>query len=361
MPGHPGIILRYLVQSTLEKSTGQTIFVLDIFQFGCNTLCMETTTQQPDLGSYDKVIIAFSGGKDSLACLLHVLDSGVQKDRIELWHHDVDGQEGSTLMDWPVTRDYCRKVAEAFNLPLYFSWKEGGFEREMNRDNSPTAPTWFETPDGLFSAGGNGPAGTRKKFPQVGADLKTRWCSAYLKIDVCSASIRNQDRFNGIRTLIVTGEKAEESKSRSKYKEFEPHRAHAGKRHIDAWRPVHKWTESQVWDIIKRYKVQPHPAYVLGWGRVSCAACIFGSRDQWASLAAIHPKQVAVIAQYEKDFGCTIQRSVSVPEQVKAGKPYAAITAERAELALSHVYTGSIITDQWELPAGAYGESCGPT
>lgn len=313
------------------------------------------------LDSYDKVIIAFSGGKDSLACLLHVLDQGVSKERIELWHHDVDGQEGSTLMDWPVTRDYCRKVAEYFELPLYFSWKEGGFEREMTRDNTPTARTWFETPSGTASAGGNGPLGTRKKFPQVGADLKTRWCSAYLKIDVCSAAIRNQDRFKGIRTLVVTGERAEESKSRSKYKEFEPHRAHNQSRHIDQWRPVHKWQESDVWAIIERFKIVPHPAYVLGWGRVSCAACIFGSKDQWASLAAINPGQVERIAQYEESFKCTIQRKATVRDQVKAGTPYTAITPERAAKALGHSFSTPIVSQVWVLPAGAYGESCGPT
>lgn len=54
--------------------------------------------------SYDVVIVAFSGGKDSLACLLHLLELGVPRSKIELWHHDVDGREGSTLMDWPCSR-----------------------------------------------------------------------------------------------------------------------------------------------------------------------------------------------------------------------------------------------------------------
>ena len=101
---------------------------------------------EPDLASYDHFIVAFSGGKDSLACVLHLLDLGVPRDRIELWHHDVDGQEGSRLMDWPVTRDYCRAVAEALEIPLYFSWKVGGFEREMRRDGTATAPTRYEAP-----------------------------------------------------------------------------------------------------------------------------------------------------------------------------------------------------------------------
>ena len=56
-----------------------------------------------DLSEYDHIIIGMSGGKDSIAALLRLLDLGVDRDRLELWHHDVDGREGSTLMDWPFT------------------------------------------------------------------------------------------------------------------------------------------------------------------------------------------------------------------------------------------------------------------
>ena len=62
-----------------------------------------------DLRSYDYTIIAFSGGKDSLACLLWAIANNAPN--IELWHHDVDGREGSTLMDWPITRAYCQAIA----------------------------------------------------------------------------------------------------------------------------------------------------------------------------------------------------------------------------------------------------------
>jgi hypothetical protein len=57
----------------------------------------------PDLSTYDRFVIAFSGGKDSIACFLHLLESGVQREKIELWHHDVDGREGNHFMDWPCT------------------------------------------------------------------------------------------------------------------------------------------------------------------------------------------------------------------------------------------------------------------
>jgi 3'-phosphoadenosine 5'-phosphosulfate sulfotransferase (PAPS reductase)/FAD synthetase len=326
-----------------------------------------------DLRSYDRIVVAFSGGKDSMACLLHLLDSGVDPSRIELWHHEVDGREGSRMMDWPVTPAYCRAVAAAFGLKLRFSWKVGGFEREMLRDGVPTGPSKFEMPDGtVMEVGGKGDPGTRLKFPQVSADLTVRWCSAYLKIDVADKILTNDPDFVGARTLIVTGERAEESAARAKYQVFEPHRADLrdGKRkprHVDQLRIVHAWSREQVWEIMERWRVRPHPAYMIGWGRLSCAACIFGSADQWASLRAVNPAQFERVAAYEARFGTTIQRSASVVQLADRGAPYPAISdpanAEDVRLALSEDFDLPVfmLAQDWRTPAGAYASSHGPT
>jgi 3'-phosphoadenosine 5'-phosphosulfate sulfotransferase (PAPS reductase)/FAD synthetase len=320
----------------------------------------------PDLSQYDHIVVAFSGGKDSLACLLHLLESGVDRKRLELWHHRVDGAEGSTLMDWPVTEDYCEVIAAHFCVPIFFSWREGGFEREMLREQSATAPVHFVAPDGLHSIGGLGPHGTRRKFPQVSGNLALRWCSSSQKIDVSAAVVRNDPRFAGKRTLIVTGERAEESPGRAKYATFEPHRADRrngkAKRHVDHWRPVHGWSEAQVWDIIRRHKVNPHPAYWLGFGRVSCMKCIFGSPNQWATIQHIDPNGFLTIAQYEREFGVTIHRAQSVEERAKKGKPYpAASNRHWVKIALSKRFPLPATVAEWTLPAGAFGESAGPT
>ena len=56
---------------------------------------------QTELLSYDKYLVQCSGGKDSTACFLHLLDQGVPRERIELWHQLVDGP-GETWMDWEI-------------------------------------------------------------------------------------------------------------------------------------------------------------------------------------------------------------------------------------------------------------------
>ena len=319
-----------------------------------------------DLNDYDYIIVYFSGGKDSTACLLHLLESGADKDKIELWHHETDGREGSHLMDWPVTPAYCQAIADHFDIPIYFSWREGGFEREMLRENCPTAPTHFEIPNGqVETRGGKGRPNTRLRFPQVSANLSVRWCSAYLKIDVACIAIKNQVRFVGKRTLTVSGERAEESAARAKYKTFEPDRADTRTskrvpRHIDRWRPVHGWTESQVWAIIQRWGINPHPAYHLGWGRVSCRACIFGSDSQWTSLAEIDHFGVKKIAGYEKRFACTIHRTKPVYHRIAAGTPYI-FSEGTAQIAMSYTYDQPVSVDNWTFPAGAFGESSGPS
>ncbi|MFK4046378.1 Phosphoadenosine phosphosulfate reductase family protein (plasmid) [Roseomonas mucosa] len=323
----------------------------------------------PDLRSYDHVVLFTSGGKDATACLLDLLERGVDPARIELHHHEVDGR-GPAFMDWPVTGAYVAAQAAAFGLPLFRSWRAGGFEREMLRQDAPTAPILFETPQGLMRAGGAGPRNTRLLFPQTSADLSVRWCSAALKIGVGAASIAGQDRFLGRRTLVVTGERAQESAARARYATFEPHRTDTRDgsrrpRHVDHWRPVHGWDEGRVWDALQRHGVRPHPAYELGWSRLSCMACIFGSAAQWATIRLIAPALFERIAAYEEQFGRTIQRARSIRALADLGRPYPVAVArpDLVALALGETWALPILglPSAWTLPAGAFGEAAGPT
>lgn len=321
---------------------------------------LNNESNKPNLGSYDHILVAFSGGKDSIACFLTLLENGVDLSKVELWHHEIDGREGSNLMDWDVTPAYCNAFANAFGVPLYFSWLEGGFEREMLRNNTPKARTFWQNPDGsLGVSGGKGPCNTRMKFPQVSADLSVRWCSAYLKIDVMKAAIAGQARFNGKRVLVITGERAAESPGRARYAEFEPHRTSNDRRHVDQWRPVHKLSTAQVWDLIAKYRVNPHPAYRAGFGRVSCQFCIFGSPDQCASARALSPERYAKVTAYEKQFGKTIQRKEDFNTRADRGTAYA-FTPEDAAACNSKTFREPIILEQWTMPRGAFAESCGP-
>ncbi|MCG3207175.1 MAG: hypothetical protein FOGNACKC_00775 [Anaerolineae bacterium] len=335
-----------------------------------------------DLLHYAVIILYFSGGKDSLAALLHLLELGVPPERIELWHHDVDGRavpgwvpRGQLglledelpggyqwLMDWPVTPHYCDAVGATFGIPVYHVWRDGGFLREMLRDGQVTGRTFFETPFGLMWK--DDPRLTRtvrRMYPQRGAINAGRWCSAKLKIDVARVALNNQPRFRGAKVLTVSGERAEESPTRARYAEFETDNR-AGGRWVDRWRPVHAWQETQVWEIIERWRVNPHPCYKAGFGRCSCMFCIFGNPNQWATARAISPSLFEVNAHYEREFNHTIIKGTDITSFADRGQPYPYEPVYAAQC-MADSYTGPVILEPgaWRRPLGAFGESAGPT
>lgn len=318
------------------------------------------------LNEYDHIIASYSGGKDSLALVLMAMEIGVPTERMELWHQHVDGEPGSRgLMDWPCTEGYVRATAKGLKLPLRFQWKDGGFEGEMLRENSRTAGVHYEDANGQVQfcpPSERGKETTRRLFPQVSADLSVRWCSAYLKIDVAKRAINNDPRFKSSKILFLTGERREESTARSKYNEVEEHGCSGTKRRVDQWRCVIDWTEQDVWNIIKKYGIVPHPAYRLGWGRVSCMACIFGDKDQWASVRAIAADRFARISAYEKEFGKTIKKGESVEDQANRGKSFVENAPDwLIKLAMTNQYPDDeVFVDDWQIPAGAYKRCGGP-
>lgn len=331
---------------------------------------MATLFKKAEYQNYDKIIVFFSGGKDSVACVLELIDNGIPLDKIELHHHCIDGKKGELFMDWACTESYCQAFADALGLKIYFSWKVGGFEAELLRDETSTNAIAFEDDNKQVNvSGGNSKSvGTRLKFPAPVASLQTRWCSAYLKVDVGDRMIRKQLRFaDGRNYLVISGERAEESPARAKYATYERHRVgNQGQknrritRNIDHYRSVHKFKEKRIWDMLKAYSINPHPAYHVGFGRTSCMTCIFGSPSQWATIRKYAPDRFKKVLDYERKFNHTINMD---------GKSFIDILADKGNvydvedgyfnIANSVEYKEPIIVNNWQYPSGAFGENCG--
>jgi len=258
-----------------------------------------------------KFIVAFSGGKDSIAIVLHLIyKEFISPDQIELWHHEVDGM-GENLWDWKCTTSYCKAFAKAVGCKLLFSYREGGITKEILKGLDGkldiSGDVYFQSEEGgeFHKSKSQGEPNKRLMFPAIETNLDKRWCSSLVKIDVMKRAINNMEKYSNASLIICTGERRGEGGNRSTYMEIEPYRFSFNANQI-TWRPVIDYSEQDVWDLMKEWNIQPHPAYEVGFGRCSCQLCIFNQRNQWATNNEISPEKVKRLAEIEKQIGSTL-------------------------------------------------------
>ena len=126
----------------------------------------------PCLQDYDRIAVAFSGGKDSAASLFALFDAGADPRRIELHHHDID--DGETFLDWPITPAYCAAFAAALGLPLYRSRRRGGFLGELDRVARPAQRSSTSGRTGRSGA----PAARDRPASAIGSLRSRRTCGS---------------------------------------------------------------------------------------------------------------------------------------------------------------------------------------
>lgn len=386
------------------------------------------------LEEYDLVAVLLSGGKDSVACYYKLIELGVPKEKIEFWHHDIDGGHPTRRMDWKCTQSYVRAFAEAEGVPLRLSWRVNGFFGELYRCGASEPVEWCEPDTGEIircKLSNNyvkcqelkaqateemeeelKKLGYRMKFPAKTGDLSRRWCSAYLKIMVadsvmanlsslgkleeiggkrhkfpakggthqgrwCSGNLKaavqdsvtsNLDKTReNVKVLVVSGERRGESAGRSKYNEMEIHRTNAeakAHRTVHQWRPVIDYSEKDVWEVLKRHNVNPHPCYRAGWNRCSCAMCIFSTPTLFAGIKELYPeefeelKRDEIILGFTLDNKCDLETFVGDAKScVYHGDAKAIHSLVTGEFSVDDMY----VTGKWMYPAGAFhGAEGGP-
>ncbi len=263
---------------------------------------------------------------------------------------------------------------ELFHLPVSFQWREGGIYGEMKRKESLTGDVYS-----LDSSGEkqhlptkNGKPTTRLKRPAMSPDLRVRWCSAYVKIDVFRRVLNNHPNCQGTsqqpaKILVISGERREESANHARYPVAEIHACNSRNRIVHAWRPAIDSNERQIWDAFEKRKILPHPAYLLGWNRTSCLGCIFSTPDLWAMMREFAPGRFSRMVGVEKELHHTVDPKMDLTAKANQGSlkrlPTDARTSRWAQLALHRNFNvDDLRVERWELPTGAFrGFADGPS
>ena len=248
-----------------------------------------------------KVLVAYSGGKDSQASLLWTVKKFGAK--------NVEAVFCDTGWEHPVTYEHIQKTTSALGVKL--------------------VTVKSKKYDGMIDL-----AEKKKRFPSAVA----RFCTSELKsIPFIDYVLEQKDHL-----LIIQGIRALESHKRSTMQRqctyfkyyFEPYndkgRTHTyRKKDVIKWtqkyaadilRPVFEWTGQQVIDYIIEEGQEPNPLYKEGFKRVGCFPCVMSGHKEVYEIIKRYPEHYDKIIEHEKRIGSSFFATDFVPKYVQTGK-----------------------------------------
>lgn len=288
---------------------------------------------QPELASYDVIIVNSSAGKDSQAMLTHLVERAdaedVPRSRMIVVHADLG------RVEWDGTRELAEKQAAAYGLRFETVARAEDLLDQIvtrRRTLNAEAATLIDEALALFDAGLPGLA----ELAETDADKKlntpawpssqARYCTSDQKTSQVAklmtrlaADHRAAHPERPIRILNCLGIRAAESPARAKKTPFGPDAAATnGRRIVDRWLPIFDWSDGQVWDTISASGLPHHPAYDAGMPRLSCMFCVLAGRKELVLSARLNPAMAQEYLTVERLVGHTFKADLSMAEIVAA-------------------------------------------
>jgi len=197
-----------------------------------------------------KVIVNFSGGKDSTVAILEALKRYPKEEILLCWQ--------DTGAEYLETESHVRLIAQTLELPLEIQRSERDFWEEARHRQ------YFPTP-------------------------VVRHCTRHLKHDVFNKWLTAKFKGGGYEIIVVSGIRAEESLRRSRLHEWEDPEDHKLVRTASkVWYPCLNMSAQEVKERVKAEGLPLHPCYDFAT-RCSCWCCIFGQYNEVRTYAEAHP------------------------------------------------------------------------
>lgn len=214
------------------------------------------------------LIVSYSGGKDSTACLIWAVETGLPV-RV------IFADTGNEPPDTPAYLDY---IERRFGIEV---------ERYRRRKGQGTS---FD--HGFFEQ-----VRRRGMWPipgrcEVSARCKQGDFAWYLRETGCHDN-----------DIIILGQRAEESSTRARLLPFTPHsERHNG---LAIYRPILDWSTTDVFSYLKKHDVRPHPAYARGRHRIGCVWCVHSTLEELLIDERLYPERCAQLRELRKSIGLT--------------------------------------------------------
>lgn len=199
-----------------------------------------------------RLVASVSGGKDSTAMALHLIELGLDFEAVFLdtgWEH-------------PATVEYATQVLpDVLGRPVKVLRADSMVDLIRRKD----------------------------MFP----GRLHRFCTEQLKVVPMHQYLAGLDD-----PVNAIGIRADESARRSTMPEWEESSA------VNAliWRPILRWTVDDVIAIHHRHGVVPNPLYLQGASRVGCFPCIYARKSEVRLVSELWPERIDEIAALEDEL-----------------------------------------------------------
>ena len=244
-------------------------------------------------------IVSISGGKDSAATLLLAIERNTP---------NLLAVFADTGNEHQITYDYVHYLEQKTGVPI--TWLKADFSKQIEAKRQ----RLFKVIRGEKVRGN----WTRKKairalkhthatgnpfldlciwkgrFPST----KARFCSTELKREVILYQLQFPLIDQGYKIISWQGVRADESADRAKLKTSDS----IGDG-VTNYRPIHKWTAQDCFDMHFKHSVEPNQLYKMGMGRVGCMPCIHCNKAELRSIADRFPGEIGRIAKWEQIVG----------------------------------------------------------
>ena len=274
-------------------------------------------------------IVAFSGGKDSLATLLTAIERGI----------DFECCFADTGNEHPITYEYVGYVEQKTGITI--QRVKADFSDRIEKKREYIRKRW----DKPFTTTRWGKVKTRRALTEeeIQRALDTLHPTGNPFLDLilqkgmmptprqkfCSMELKQLPMMEQVYLPLMDagkvpicwqGVRAQESPARSRYEPVE-----VTGDGLVLYRPLLLATHEDVFRIAKRHGVKPNPLYEQGMTRVGCMPCINCSNRELAEIGRRFPEHIDRIAEWERLVAKTSRNPLSQETDVCSFFPFKSV------------------------------------